>query len=257
SPRDLCSAVAATSTHQPVTVPSGAVIATATSPKPSRRARSTGPGGWERPAPRAAGAPPARAASSFRPTGPVGAGGGSGDGSPGSPDSPIGPRPSALSRLSSPVPPPPHAAEAPTTVVTASATTTRATRVRQRWPRRAATASGGRRAVEGEALGGFGGQVVALVVRGEAPGPHVLGEGPQRLDREGPDLGVPADERGGHALLPAHQVVVDEDLAVAVGARTDPDRRHVDSLGDHAGDLVGHPLEHDAEAARGGERLRV
>ena len=41
------------------------------------------------------------------------------------------------------------------------------------------------------------------------------------------------------------------------GAGADADRRHVDRVGDHAGHLVGHALEHDGEAAGGGERLGV
>src|SRR5690606_21286418 len=50
------------------------------------------------------------------------------------------------------------------------------------------------RAVEAEALGDLGRQVVALVVRREPAGPHVLGEGPQGGDRHLADLGVAADE---------------------------------------------------------------
>ena len=51
--------------------------------------------------------------------------------------------------------------------------------------------------------------------------------------------------------------MVHEHLAVAAGAGADADGGHVDRVGDHAGDLVGHALEHDGEAAGGGQGLGV
>jgi hypothetical protein len=48
-----------------------------------------------------------------------------------------------------------------------------------------------------------------------------------------------------------------EHLPVAPGTGADADRGHVDVVGHQAGDLVGHALEHDREAAGGGQRLGI
>jgi len=59
------------------------------------------------------------------------------------------------------------------------------------------------------------------------------------------------------ALAQAEQIVVDEHLAVAVGAGADPDRRHREPARHLRGDRRRHGLEHDREATGCLERARV
>src|ERR671910_2706152 len=239
SPRWRCSGVAATSTHQPVTSPSGPVMATATSPNDrsptsnsSSGTRSADPGGWSRWAPRAADASPDNAARS--PSGTVAAAPLPPPSSP-QPTNPPRPNTSAATRGSR------RAFTAGILSPVAAALRgkgTHAATFPQRPARREGQQSGGRGAVQAQALGHLGREVVGLGVGREAPPPHVGGVSAQRAGGRLAQLGVAADELGTDVLLDAEHVVVDEHLAVAVPSGADADGGNVHCLGDQASHLV-------------------
>ena len=70
-------------------------------------------------------------------------------------------------------------------------------------------------------------------------------------------LGVLADELRERAVPEPEEVVEDEHLAVGRGPGADPDRRDRELRGDPRGEDVGHALEHEGEAPRVLQRVRV
>src|SRR5437879_4213106 len=68
---------------------------------------------------------------------------------------------------------------------------------------------------------------------------------------------VALDEARLELLEDSEEVVEDEHLAVGARAGTDADSRYLEPIGNRGGDLRGHSLEHQREAARCLERQRV
>src|SRR6266511_4101638 len=71
----------------------------------------------------------------------------------------------------------------------------------------------------------------------------------QRLDDRRPEVGVPLRELRLEIAEQAEDVVEDQDLAVAVASRPDPDRRDAHALRGHRRHGRGHGLDDDREAA--------
>ena len=77
--------------------------------------------------------------------------------------------------------------------------------------------------------------------------PERLGDGPFDAAERGESLG----ESRHLAVVESEQVVEHLDLPARRGSRADPDRRHVERLGDPLGDRSRHHLEDDCEGAGG------
>jgi hypothetical protein len=92
---------------------------------------------------------------------------------------------------------------------------------------------------------------------GKAPERTSAAKAASASTEAGLEVGVAAHELGRDAVLDAEHVVEHEHLAVAARPGADADGGDVDRVGDHAGHLVGHALEHDGEAAGGGQGLGV
>jgi peptidoglycan/LPS O-acetylase OafA/YrhL/lysophospholipase L1-like esterase len=103
-------------------------------------------------------------------------------------------------------------------------------------------------------VGGW--SVVGVLRAGELPADNLLGKRPGRPPEYRPNLGVALHELCRVGGEPGH-VLPDEHLGIAVGTGADPDRRDVHRVGDAAGKLGRHTLQHDGERAGGFEGLGV
>ena len=98
---------------------------------------------------------------------------------------------------------------------------------------------------------------IGVRVSGERPRAHVGHVGFDRGDDLIAELRVLLDETREVAGGQAEEIVPHEDLAVAAGARANPDGRDAQGVGDTPGDLGRHRLEDHGKTPRGLERARV
>ncbi len=98
------------------------------------------------------------------------------------------------------------------------------------------------------------GQVIALGVGREGAMLHVFAVALDGGAEERGSVGVAADEFGRRRKGEIHEIVEDENLAVAIGTGADADRRNGERGGDGRGGFAGNAFENDGAGAGVSER---
>ena len=100
-------------------------------------------------------------------------------------------------------------------------------------------------------------RVIGLGVGRECAVADVVAIGPDGAGNDFADVGVLAREFRRRVEGEAEEIVRDEDLAVAIGAGADTDRRDLELARDLRGKFARDGFEDDCESARGFDGVRV